>query len=82
VQVLSENANIRRSKRSLKRKVVTEAAKRKSPLALLISSERKQERRRKGLQLKGSDPERKAKWGERRDINKTNKTAWVPFFFY
>jgi len=55
---LSENTNTKRSKRSSKRKAVIRDAKRKSPLGLLISSERKQERRRKGLQLNGNDREK------------------------
>ena len=62
VLVLSENANIKRSKRSLKRKDVTGNAKRKSPLELLTNSEQRQVRRKKCLQLRGNDRKRKAKW--------------------
>jgi hypothetical protein len=64
VLVLSENANIKRSRRRLKRKDVTKGAKRKSPLGLLTSNEPRPGKRGKDLQLRGNDRVRKARWAQ------------------
>jgi Protein of unknown function (DUF3309) len=62
VLVLSENANIKRSKRSLKRKDVTGDAKRKSLLELLINNGQKPGRLRSRRRQKGKGLKRKVNW--------------------
>src|SRR5260370_3448224 len=65
VLVLSENANIKRSKRSLKRRDVTGDAKRKSLLELLTNNGPKRVKRKDRLRLKGSQQKRDVKWHQR-----------------